>query len=278
MIDKRIVKRNFSKAKNYDNWTSYHNITLAMISKTIKNFFEGYNPAPGTCDKKYVINILDIGCGTAQGYLAAQEALSTNNFDYFGLDFAIGLLSKADLKLKLNNKKSHANNAYLICGDAESLPLKYKKFDIIFSNMTLHWLNNIDDFLNKCSNALKDDGIIILSFLISGTLRELRENFKNEFIKLHTFPELEHINESIETTELKIEHSEVLEYIETARSSAQLLKRINILGAKNAMNGKTRGNSTSILRRGMINYDKYYRDSNNMVYSTYKIAYLILKK
>ncbi|MHB1661299.1 MAG: methyltransferase domain-containing protein [bacterium] len=276
MIDKHRVKKNFSNAKNYDNFTSYHNLTLAMISRTIKNFFANYSAQNGNCNKKCAMNILDIGCGTAQGYFAVKDALPTGSFNYFGLDFAIGLLNEAGRKLKLSNKKALASNTYLICGDAESLPLKYKKFDVVFSNMTVHWLNNIDIFLNKCNYILKDGGVIILSFLISGTLRELEENFKSEYIKLHTFPELEYINGKINKTGLKIEYSEILEYIETAESSAQLLKRINMLGAKNAVNGKTRG--TALLRQGMINYDKYYRDSNNMVYSTYKIAYLILKK
>ncbi len=267
MIDKHKVKKNFSKAKDYDNYTSYHNITLRMMSQAIKNY---------NFDKKR-LNILDIGCGTAQGYFAVKDALKVNYFDYLGLDIAFGLLKEA--KKKIRDISGTADNAYLICGDAEFLPLKYKKFDVIFSNMTLHWLNNVDYFLNECNLALKDDGIIILSFLISGTLKEFEENFKNtinEHIKLHTFPKLEYFKEKIGSAGLKINYSEIIEYIETAESSLQLLKRINMLGAKNAVNEKICG--TALLRRWLINYDKCYRNSNGMAFCTYNIAYLTLKK
>jgi 2-polyprenyl-3-methyl-5-hydroxy-6-metoxy-1,4-benzoquinol methylase len=145
--------------------------------------------------------------------------------------------------------------------------------------MTLHWLNNIDYFLNKCNSILKDDGIIILSFLISGTLKEFEENFKsavNENIKLHIFQTLEYFKEKIDIAGLKINRSEVIEYVETAESSLELLKRINMLGAKNAVNEKICG--TALLRRGLINYDKHYRNKNGTVFCTYNIAYLTLNK
>ena len=267
MINKHKVKKNFSEAKYYDNYTSYHNITLKMISQSIKNY---------NYDKRR-LNILDIGCGTEQGYFAVKDAVTANYFDYLGLDLAFGLLKEA--KRKIRDAGDAADNACLICGDAESLPLKDKKFDVIFSNMTLHWLNDVDYFLNRCNSMLKDGGIIILSFLISGTLKELEENFKsitNENIKLHKFPQLEYFKEKVDSAGLKTDYSETIEYIETAKSSLQLLKRINMLGAKNAVNEKICG--TALLRRGLINYDKSYSNSNGTVFCTYNIAYMALKK
>jgi len=268
MIDKYKVKKNFSEAAHYDNNTSYHNITLGMISGTIKNFH---------IEKKR-LNILDIGCGTAQGYFAVKDAFSSNSFDYFGLDIAFGMLKEA--KRKIAAAGASANNACLICGDAELMPLKHKKFDIIFSNMTLHWLNRADYLLNICGSLLKKDGIIILSFLISGTLKEFEESFKTaqnvNHIKLHKFPEIEPFKEKIGIAGLKLNYSEIIEYKETAGSSLHLLKKINMLGAKNAVNEKILGAGS--LRRILAVYDKYYRNDKDMVYCTYKIAYLVLSK
>ena len=268
MIDKDKVKKNFSEAKDYDNHTSYHNITLKMISQSIKDY---------NCQKTR-LNILDIGCGTAQGYFAVKDAVPANSFDYLGLDIALGMLKEAKRKIACDG--SAANNARLICGDAELMPLKHKKFHIIFSNMTLHWLNNMDYFLNICSSLLKDDGTIILSFLIFGTLKEFEKNFKTfengNPIKLHKFPELERFKEKIGIAGLKINCCEVIEYVETAGSSLHLLKKINMLGAKNAVNEKILGAGS--LRRGLTAYDKHYRNDKNMVYCTYKIAYLTLVK
>jgi malonyl-CoA O-methyltransferase len=267
MINKNKVKKNFSGAKNYDGYTSYHNITLKMISNDIKNHNHG----------KGHLDILDAGCGTAQGYFALKEAIQKNSFDYFGLDFAFGLLKKA--KSKLTGSARIKDNAYLICGDAEFIPLKDKKFDVIFSNMVLHWLNNADSFLNRCKFLLKDGGIIILSFLISGTLKEFKENFKNDtgiFINFHKFPELAGICEKIESAGLRINCSESIEHIETAKTSIELLRKINMIGAKNALIEKNTG--ISVLRRGLANYDKKYRNNGGMVFCTYNIGYLLLEK
>ena len=284
-INKKKVKRNFSNAANYDSFTSYHNLTLKMISQTIKNYLNKNNAS------KSPKHILDIGCGTGQGYFIINEAIPNYKFNYFGLDFAIGLLGAAKQKFSISD---NMDNALLICADAESLPLKDKKFDIIFSNMTLHWLNNTPRFLKKVKSALKDDGIVILSFLSFGTLRELSEclkdalierrettgnepyNFKIEDFKLHKFPCLTYTEKEINKSGLKIIDSKVFEYVETADSSLILLKRMNMLGAKNALDaGKM---PHGLLKRILNIYDKYYLNCDDKVYATYKIAYLALKK
>ncbi|MGC8554125.1 MAG: methyltransferase domain-containing protein [Candidatus Acidulodesulfobacterium sp.] len=256
MIDKNKVKKNFSSAEDYDNHTSYHNITLAMISESIKEFKK----------KGKILKILDIGCGTAQGYNVLKKKLNQNSFKYFGLDIAIGLINKA-------KKNSHA---FLINGDAELLPFKPHKFDVIFSNITIHWLNDINTFLLRCKDSLKNEGIMIFAFLISGTLKELKESFKYDenALKFHEFPEIDSYKEKIDASGLKIEYCDIIEYKEIAESSLRLLKRINLLGAKNTYDN----NKTGLLRKGLKNYDKNYRNEDNKVYCTYKIAYLIISK
>jgi malonyl-CoA O-methyltransferase len=260
MIDKNKVKKNFSSAEEYDNHTSYHNITMAMISESVKEFNK---------NGKF-LKILDIGCGTAQGYYLLKTNLNQGGFKYFGLDIAIGLLNKA--------KKN--DGAFLINGDAELLPFKPDKFDVIYSNITIHWLNDIDIFLLRCKTSLKNDGIMIFVFLISGTLQELKESFKYDEngsgLKFHEFPEIGSYKEKIEAFGLNIEHCDIIEYTETAESSLRLLKKINLLGAKNTFDNNN--HKTGLLRKGLKNYDKNYRNEDNMVYCTYKIAYLIISK
>ena len=268
MIDKNKVKKNFSSAEEYDNHTSYHNITMAMISESVKEFNK---------NGKF-LQILDVGCGTAQGYDALKTNLNQGGFKYFGLDIAIGLLDKA--KERINKTGRGSNDAYLINGDAELLPFKPDKFDVIFSNITIHWLNDIDIFLLRCKTSLKNDGIMIFAFLISGTLQELKESFKydenSSGLKFHEFPEIGSYKKKIEAFGLKIEYCDIIEYTETAESSLSLLKRINLLGAKNTFDNNN--HKTGLLRKGLKNYDKNYRNEDDMVYCTYKIAYLIISK
>lgn len=287
-IDKNKVRRNFSNALNYDDFTSYHNITLKMTAETIRNCFDEDILSQ---DRFILKNILDIGCGTGQGYFILNELMPNYNFNYLGLDFAPGLLSKARHKLK---GVDSLKNISLICADAESLPLKYKKFDVIFSNMMLHWLNNTEHFLRSIEAVLKDSGTFILSYLTQGTLSELSEcventlykeqtaeyNFKGgayaENFTLNKFHNLNDIEKKIINSGLIINKHETFEYIDTADSSMELLKRINGLGAKNTFNEKQL--SPASLRRVLNNYDERYRDNNNKVFATYKIKYLVINK
>ncbi len=286
-IHKNKVKKNFSAAIHYDNFTSYHNMTLSMTSQTIKKYCTDNKINTLSTPK----NVLDIGCGTGQGYFILHRSMSNCKFNYFGLDFALGLLNKAKQKF---STFTGTDNASLICSDAELLPLKHKKFDIVFSNMALHWLNNVEYFLDSVRSILKDDGIIILSFLIFGTLRELavcteivlnkkQGNNPNKYFgratkyfKLHKFNKLEYIEKKINKSGLKIVSSKIFKYTETADSSIELLKGINKLGAKNTLN--TEQMPPGLMRQILSAYDKGYHNANNKVYATYKIAYLVLKK
>lgn len=58
--------------------------------------------------------------------------------------------------------------------DEESLPFAEKTFDVITSNLALHWINDLQGTLTTCRSLLKDDRIFIASMFGEGTLQELR--------------------------------------------------------------------------------------------------------
>lgn len=61
-----------------------------------------------------------------------------------------------------------------VVGDEESLPFADKSFDVITSNLALHWVNDLPGTMTKCRELLKDDRIFIASMFGEGTLQELR--------------------------------------------------------------------------------------------------------
>lgn len=62
-------------------------------------------------------------------------------------------------------------------GDEENLPFAPKTFDVVTSNLALHWVNDLSGALTSCRNLLKDDRIFIASMFGEGTLQELRNSF-----------------------------------------------------------------------------------------------------
>jgi NADH dehydrogenase [ubiquinone] 1 alpha subcomplex assembly factor 5 len=51
---------------------------------------------------------------------------------------------------------------------------KENEFDLIVSNMTLHWVNRLEDTFNAYKHTLEPDGVFIASALGGDTLQELR--------------------------------------------------------------------------------------------------------
>ena len=67
------------------------------------------------------------------------------------------------------------NSAMRIVADEEYLPLAPNKFDLVMSNMVLHWVNDLPGTLIQIHQTLKPDGLFIGSMFGLGTLRELRQ-------------------------------------------------------------------------------------------------------
>ena len=61
--------------------------------------------------------------------------------------------------------------------DTEFLPLRPGSFDLILSNMALHWVNDLPGMLAQIRTALRPDGVFLGSALGGETLHELRAAF-----------------------------------------------------------------------------------------------------
>lgn len=61
--------------------------------------------------------------------------------------------------------------------DLEFLPLRAHSFDLILSNMALHWVNDLPGMLAQIRTALKPNGVFLGSALGGETLHELKASF-----------------------------------------------------------------------------------------------------
>ena len=63
---------------------------------------------------------------------------------------------------------------YALAADEEALPFAQGTFDLIISNLSLHWVNDLPGALAQIRRALKPDGLFLASMLGGDTLGELR--------------------------------------------------------------------------------------------------------
>ncbi|MHA1598867.1 MAG: methyltransferase domain-containing protein [Alphaproteobacteria bacterium] len=103
---------------------------------------------------------LDLGCH--DGTLA--HALGTRG--------GIETLVQCDLSATMAAKAGDL----AVAADEEFLPFADESFDLILSNLSLHWVNDLPGALTQARRALKPDGLFLATMLGGETLSELRQS------------------------------------------------------------------------------------------------------
>jgi SAM-dependent methyltransferase len=101
---------------------------------------------------------LDLGCGTGQlgAALAGRSGIAT--------------LVQADLSEAMARRAG----GLALAADEEFLPFNEASFDLVVSNLALHWVNDLPGALIQIGRALKPDGLFLAAMLGGETLHELR--------------------------------------------------------------------------------------------------------
>jgi SAM-dependent methyltransferase len=86
--------------------------------------------------------------------------------------------------LFISSQKIYSLNALPISFDEELPPLAHNSCDLILSNLSLHWINDIPGTLIQIKHALKPDGLFMGAFLGGETLFELKSCFADAEIAL----------------------------------------------------------------------------------------------
>lgn len=105
---------------------------------------------------------LDLGCHGGE--------LSQRLRGRFGIDTLIS----CDLSPKMARLAAEGG-AISVTADEEALPFAEGRFDLVVSNLSLHWVNDLPGALLQIRRALKPDGLFIASLLGGETLKEWRQ-------------------------------------------------------------------------------------------------------
>ena len=105
---------------------------------------------------------LDIGChgGEIAKTLGQRGGIET--------------LIQCDPSPAMTAKADATTRGVSFAADEEFLPIKPESFDLVMSNLSLHWANDLPGALVQIRQALKPDGFFLAAMLGEGTLQELR--------------------------------------------------------------------------------------------------------
>lgn len=147
--------------------------------------------------------ILDVGCGT--GLDAPIFGARYPRASFTGIDLASGALRVASreavqsgvwgrLLTKLGTRwRSGDRRANWVCADFEQLPFAASSFDLVWSNLALHWSTDMAAVFRGLRAVMRPDALLLFSCYGPDTLKELRAAFAmvddrehvNRFIDMH---------------------------------------------------------------------------------------------
>ncbi|MBK1723722.1 malonyl-ACP O-methyltransferase BioC [Thiocystis violacea] len=223
LIDKTRARRSFERAAaDYD--------SVAVLQREIADRmlerldYVRLEPA----------RILDLGTGT--GYAVDRLQRRYRRARVLALDFAHGMLLQA-------RRRGHwMRRPACICADAERLPLADASVDLIVSNATFQWCNDLLGTFGECLRILRPGGLFMFTTFGPDTLRELRDAWSQVDAHSHVSPFLDMHDIGDTLTEARFTDT-VMDAERLTLTYARvhdLMRDLKVLGAHNATEQRPR--------------------------------------
>ena len=168
LFDKKQVRRAFSRsAASYDAAAQLQHAVEARLLESLD-----YLDDPAL-KREAPQRVLDLGCGTGRASIAMQKRWP--KAQVVSLDLALPMLQQARAASKRRNPFVRVPQT--VCADARALPLAESSVDVLFSNLCLQWVEDLDALFAGFRRVLKPHGLLLVSTFGPETLWELRDAF-----------------------------------------------------------------------------------------------------
>lgn len=215
--------------------------------------------------------ILDVGAGT--GVCSARLARRYKNARVIAVDLALNMLKQARRRVPLINKWPRNRQAF-VCADAERLPFDNASVDMIFSNLTLQWCNDLDAAFGEFRRVLKPDGLLMFTTFGPDTLKELRASWMqvDDFNHVNAFIDMHDIGDALLRVRLTAPVLDVEYFTLTYTDVLNLMHDLKTLGAHNVTAGRAFSlTGKGRLRRLIAAYENYRYDG--LLPASYEVVY-----
>lgn len=215
--------------------------------------------------------ILDIGAGT--GHASAALARRYKDARVIAIDLAVPMLKQARTHVPLVDKWLGGRQAF-VCGDAERLPLRGASADMIFSNLTLQWCDDLDLIFHEFRRVLKPGGLLMFSTFGPDTLKELRGSWSrvDAFSHINTFIDMHDVGDALMRAHFAAPVMDVENFTLTYPSVHKLMRDLKAIGAHNVTAGRAPGLTGKGRLKAMIDAYEAHR-ADGLLPASYEVVY-----
>ncbi len=170
-----------------------------------------------------------------------------------------------------------------LAADEEALPFGPATFDLILSNLSLHWVNDLPGSLLQIRHALKDDGLFLATMLGGDTLIELRQSLQDAELteeggaspRVSPFVDVRDAGALLQRAGFALPVVDVDTITVTYGSPLGLLKDLRGMGETNAVASRRRsGLRKATLMRALALYQERHADADGRIPATFQILTL----
>lgn len=257
-LDERQIARRFDKAAN-----TYDPVAVLQqrVGEALLDRLPGIRCSPQT--------ILDLGCGT--GYFETFLKKLYPVAKIIGLDKSNGMLVQAQAK----EKEYQLTDIHWVGGCAENLPFSDHSFELVYSNLMLHWSNDFTKSLKEIRRILKPEGLLLFSMVGPDTLQELRYCWRtiDDQPHVHLFVDMHDLGDSLLQTPF-VDPVMDVEYFTLLYSEAlDLMKELKKLGVQNIAKDRQRGLTSKGTLKKLIQAYECFRSQEGKLPATWEIIY-----
>ena len=256
VFDRRAVGRHRDRAAPH---LDQHDFLLCEVAERLADRLDDV--------KRRFPLALDLGCHTGQmeRQLGGRGGIET--------------LVRCDLSPEMVGRAG----PFAVAADEEALPFAEKRFDLVLSCLSLHWVNDLPGALVQARLSLKPDGLFLAAMLGGDTLSELRAAFSEAEIaeeggispRVSPFADVREAGHLLQRAGFALPVVDADAVTVSYRDPMRLMADLRGMGESNAVTERRKG----FTRRGTLGaaqarYRTLFGDAEGRVPCTFRILYL----
>lgn len=277
IFDRAGKKRQRARASLASNWPEYDYLRAEVAKRLVDRLEDIMREFP---------EALELG---AYGPHVAKEICAVQGLSGKGGAGGIERLVRCGVTEQglLLPSSSHSSSSPLkilpVLADEEHLPFSPQSFDLIISNLSLHWINDLPHAMRQACQALKPDGVLLASMLGGNTLKELRialqlaEQEREGGISPHVSPAA-HVADCgalLQAAGFALPTVDVDTLIVNFPDALVLMEHLQGMGESSAILTRRQHVSRETFLAAAAIYQELYGENDGSVPATFQVVYMI---